>query len=243
MSLISMTLAGFKIVMDARYDFTVRQCRGYISDFPLEEADFSVSVSEEALKREILNGGAGGEQPSPGYAESICLYRELCLRLPQKNALLLHAAVIGDGSHAYAFTAPSGTGKSTHICRWREAFGEPIYVINGDKPILRLIDGVWWAYGTPWCGKEGWHTNTSRPLSALCFLSRGEEDQIFRMSPLEAVPALMHQVLLPSEPDMARSTMKLLDHLVTNVPLYRMKCTPTEAAARVAREAMMPKES
>ncbi len=242
MSPISMTLAGFKIVMDARYDFTVRQCGNYISDFPPEEADFTVSVSEETLAREIMNSGADSRKPSLGYAESICLYRELCMQLPSKDALLLHAAVIGDGAQAYAFTAPSGTGKSTHIRCWREAFGEPIYVINGDKPILRLKDGVWWAYGTPWCGKEGWQTNTGRPLTALCFLSRGETDRIQRMSPLEAVPALMHQVLLPADSSMARTTMKLLDHLVTNVPLYHLECTPTTAAARIARAAMTPKE-
>lgn len=239
MSLIFMNLAGFKIVMDARYNFTAKQCREYMVDFPLEEADFALSVSEEALEKEIQCG----ENVSPGYAESICLYRELCLHLPEKNAMLLHAAVIGDGPYAYAFTAPSGTGKSTHIKLWRHTFGEPIYVINGDKPILRLIDGVWWAYGTPWCGKEGWQTNTGRPLSGLCFLSRGETDQIRRISPVEAVPALMHQVLLPADPPMARATMKLMDQLVTNVPLYRLYCTPTESAARVARAAMTPQET
>ena len=231
MSLIFMTLAGFKIVMEARYDFTMRQCREYITEFPMEEADFMISVSDESVSKEIMNG----ENVSPGYAESICLYRELCLKLPQKDALLLHAAVIGDGSHAYAFTAPSGTGKSTHIRRWREAFGDSVFVINGDKPILRQIDGVWWAYGTPWCGKEGWQTNIGLPLHALCFLSRGTEDRICRISSGDVVPALMHQVLLPADVATLGATMRLLDHLVTRVPLYRLECTPTEHAAHISR--------
>ncbi|MBQ7315508.1 MAG: hypothetical protein IJW90_00205 [Clostridia bacterium] len=233
-------MAGFRIVMEANYDYVRHQCAPYLKEFPLEDADFYVSASPKEVAKEISVGEKDGLRVSEGYAESICLYRALCTRLPEKDAMLMHAAVISDGKYAYAFTAPSGTGKSTHIRLWRQAFGEDIFVINGDKPILRLMDGVWWVYGTPWCGKEGWQTNIGMPLTAICLLSRGEENRITDLSPTDAVLGLMHQILLSNSPDMARAQMQLLNSLVTKVPLYALSCTVSEEAAHVARAAMTP---
>ena len=240
MSYLPMNLAGFRVLMETNYDFISHQCRDYLADFPPSEAEITVSVSPEELQAEMMQSRAPGMKATPEYAESICLYRGLCMQLPQKNAMLLHAAVISDGEHAYAFTAPSGTGKSTHIRLWRKVFGESIFVVNGDKPILRLMDGVWRVYGTPWCGKEGWNTNIDLPLTAICFLSRSSENHIDRMSPIETVPALMHQVVLPTDVESAKAQMELLNHLVTHIPLYRLACNVSEEAARVAQKAMTP---
>lgn len=240
MSQLFLTLAGFRVLMDAKYDYIAKQCKDYIADFSAHEADFTVSATEDEIARELQQGREQGMTASEGYAESICLYRNLCKQLPMRQALLMHAAVISDGTDAYAFTAPSGTGKSTHIRLWRQAFGDGIFVINGDKPILRLINGTWWAYGTPWCGKEGWQTNTCKPLAAVCFLTRGKENRIGRVDPTEAVPALMHQVILPNQPEAAQASLKLMDHLLTHVPLYRLACNVSTEAAVIAREAMTP---
>lgn len=240
MTQLFLKMAGFRIIMEADYDYVKRQCVAYFADFSLEDADFYVSASSESIDKEMAAAHNEGLDVSRGYAESICLYRELCKRLPQKDAMLMHAAVISDGEHAFAFTAPSGTGKSTHIRLWHEAFGDSIFVVNGDKPILRLIDGVWWVYGTPWCGKEGWHTNIGMPLSGICFLSRGEENSISRMPLANAVPMLMRQILIPKEPVAVGRQMQLLNALVTKIPLYTMACTISEDAARMARDAMKP---
>ncbi len=241
MSQMFLSLADFNVIMDTRYDYTRKQCRAYCKDFAPETADFVVRASDEDLQAELQNGQVSNGRPFPiGYVESVCLYRALCSELPKKNAMVLHAAVIGDNTGVYAFSAPSGTGKSTHIRRWREAFGDSVFVINGDKPILRLKEDQWWAYGTPWCGKEGWQTPIGRPLTALCLLTRGKTNSIQRISSAEAVSALMHQVLLPADPVMVAATMRLMDHLVKHVPLYRLACTPDVEAARTARDAMMP---
>ncbi len=231
-------MAGFHIVMEANNKYVQHQCALYRADFSPEDADFYVSASREEIDKEMAVARGEGRCISEGYAESICLYRELCTQLPRKSALLMHAAVISDGVHAYAFAAPSGTGKSTHIRLWQQAFGESICVINGDKPILRLVDGTWWVYGTPWCGKEGWQTNIGMPLTALCFLSRGEENSISRIAPASAVPRLMRQVLIPKDPQAAKAQMQLLNDFVTQIPLFAMACTISEDAARMAKDAM-----
>ena len=65
------------------------------------------------------------------------------------------------------FTAPSGTGKSTHARLWREAFGERVVMINDDKPLLLVRPEGVTVYGTPFRGKHGLGGDRSAPLRAI----------------------------------------------------------------------------
>lgn len=238
MNELSIGMADFTILLRARYNYVIRQCRDYVLPTPLtpEEADLVVEVSEEELAAEMTATPGTSES----YCESICLYRAICRRLPLLGGMLLHSAVISDGEHGYAFTANSGTGKTTHINMWRKAFGESIQVVNGDKPLLRKRDGVWYAYGTPWCGKEGWNINTAVPLTAICFLRRGDANKVTPYDTAAAVTEIMPQLLFPDEPDALMATLDLLDQLLAEVPLYELHCTISEEAAHVARAGMTP---
>jgi hypothetical protein len=148
--------------------------------------------------------------------------------------------VISDGTYGYAFTADSGVGKTTHIKLWQKAFGKEISIVNGDKPLIRKRDGKWYAYGTPWCGKEGWNVNTCVPLAGICFLRRGETNIIKSFSTENALMDIMPQLLIPDEADALMATLDLLDGLLTEIPLFELHCTISEEAARIAREAMTP---
>ncbi len=235
-------LADFKILMRSRYDYVVRLCADYrLPALSAAEADLVVEVSDAEFAAEQAKTPANME---PGYIESICLYRAICRALPPLGGMLLHSAVIADGpdeagaTRGYAFTADSGTGKTTHIRLWRRAFGECVRVINGDKPLVRRRDGVWYAYGTPWCGKEGWHRNEAVPLSGICFLRRGATNTIRPLPIAEAIPAVLPQLVLPEDPAAMAATFDLLDSLLTETPLYELHCTISEEAAHVAREGM-----
>jgi len=232
-------LAELNIAVSYRHGFTEKLCREYvISDFD-GNVDFSVSTSDEELEAEARAAEkVHGQEFSDGYVESICIYRAICRKLPAYDALLLHAAVISDGKRTYAFTAPSGTGKSTHIIQWRRAFGDEIFVINGDKPIVRFMDGQWHAFGTPWCGKENLQTNTHAPLSAVCFIKRSPENAIRRIDVNEAAERIMRQIIIPKDPLMALTTLDLLDRMIRHVPVWELECNISEDAARVARAAM-----
>jgi hypothetical protein len=158
--------------------------------------------------------------------------------LPVRGAILFHAAVIADGERGYAFSAPSGTGKSTHIRLWQETFGDCITVVSGDKPILRRKENGWYAYGTPWCGKEGWNKNRCVRLEGLCFLERGAVDRIERLPTTQVADRAIRQVIIPPDPAGALATLKLMEQLKKEVPQWRMECTISPQAAIVAREAM-----
>ena len=110
---------------------------------------FTVRASEREIRAE--QGGRTG--PSRGYCESLCLYRQICRRLPFYDAFLMHASVVAVDGEAYAFAAPSGTGKTTHTRLWLQQFGSRAQVVNGDKPVFRFVGGALYACGTPWRGK------------------------------------------------------------------------------------------
>lgn len=166
------------------------------------------------------------------------VYRRICAYALAHDAFLMHCAVIEYEGRGYAFSAPSGTGKTTHIRLWKQVFGaDRVIVVNGDKPILRLIDGVFYAYGTPWCGKEGYNTNTRVPLAALCFVTRGAENRIRPMTAEEAIPHLFSQIMVVDSSDLARQ-MELADALLCSVPCYLLACNVSPAAAEVAYRGM-----
>ena len=178
-------------------------------------------------------------QVSAGYAEGVCIYREICKRLPvEYGAYLFHSAVIEYKNEGFAFSAKSGTGKSTHIALWRKKFGPDVHVVNGDKPIMRFIDGELYAYGTPWCGKEGWQTNTKVAIKGLCFLERAENNAIRRIGADEAVMRIFHQILTPQDMETVDALFPLLDRTLREIPCYVLGCNISEEAAEVAYNGM-----
>ena len=157
------------------------------------------------------------------------------------DAFLLHAAVIAVDGEAYAFLAPSGTGKSTHICLWLDKFGNRAQVVNGDKPILRFIDGILYACGTPWCGKEGLENNIMRPLKTLCFLEQSPNNSIRRLSLSEVIDRIFYQLLLPDDEDDFDYYMSLLDKMLAMVDCYLLQCNREPEAAELSYETMRRK--
>ena len=228
-------MAELNIEIQNRYPYLERMCRDYLADF--EKADITVSISPEEIFSE-QEGSAAASKPSEGYAEAICAYRAIALQLPRFSAFLLHAAVIEHEGRGYAFSAQSGTGKTTHISLWRRVFGDAVTVVNGDKPILRFIDGKLVAFGTPWCGKERLQTNKSVPLCALCFIERGKENTIAPIDSESAVKRLFSQIIMPHERESVLLFLELLDRMIESTPTYLLSCNMEPEAALIAYRGM-----
>ena len=88
-----------------------------------------------------------------GYEERFVHYMEtghqFGLELVRHNGVRLHSSAVAWNGRAYLFSAPCGTGKSTHRQMWQQLYGEDAAIaFNDDKPALRLLeDGKWYAYG------------------------------------------------------------------------------------------------
>lgn len=72
------------------------------------------------------------------YIESLALYQNITELLLARDVMQFHCSALEMDGRAYLFTAPSGTGKSTHVRLWRQVFGARVTVINDDKPLVRL---------------------------------------------------------------------------------------------------------
>ena len=155
------------------------------------------------------------------------------------NGMMLHASAVVVDGQAYLFSAHSGTGKSTHTRLWQQLFGERAQVINDDKPALRCVDGVWYAYGTPWCGKDGININTKAKIAGICFLKQASENRIRRLSQAEAVQKILSQTLRRFK--LLENTDLMLSHvekIVREIPIFELENRPEPAAAQLSYETM-----
>lgn len=159
-------------------------------------------------------------------------------RLLRFDGLVLHASAVELGGRGYLFSAPSRTGKSTHTRLWCREYPDA-KVFNDDKPALRRLDGKWYAYGTPWSGKDHQNINLKTPLAGICFLKQGAENSIRRLTPPEAVTKLIHQSMhffvKESETDLM---LKQVERLVREIPIFEMSATMEPEAAHLSFDTM-----
>lgn len=225
--------AGLTVALCHEHDYLRRLCRGYLVP-PTAAPDLTLSLSADELAAEAA--APGGLRGTPGYVESLCLYRKLADLLPTFGVLVFHAAVVCLDGVGYAFSGPSGVGKSTHARLWAEHFGASF--INGDKPFLRFADGRVRACGTPWAGKEGRQSNIEVPLGGICFLRQAKDNRIRRLPPDEGAPLLLRQSLVPRGAEAAAAWLARMDDVARAVPLWELCCDVSREAAEMSRAAM-----
>lgn len=226
-------LADLAIGIENKYSLIERQSKDYITD---EAPIFTVKVTDEDIERE---GAMADDVHTAAYLEYIAAYRKIAERLPEYGAVVFHGAVLNFDGDAYAFTARSGVGKTTHTRLWLSAFGERVHYLNGDKPIIRMIDGVPHAYGTPWRGKEGYGINESAPLRAVALLERGIQNSAVEVEAKDGVMRLMKQIYLPKSPAAVALTMRVASAIASSVRFVELKCNMDPEAAKVAASAMI----
>ena len=168
--------------------------------------------------------------------------QEFYIKLLDFNGIYLHAsAVVVDGL-AYLFSAPSGTGKSTHTEQWLKLFGERAFIINDDKPAVRVLNDGIFVFGTPWSGKHDISVNTKAKLQGICFLERGEVNEISIMPTQKAIIRLLHASLHKLSKENMQKELAIISTVIENVPIYQMKCLPDIDSAKISYEIMSKKE-
>lgn len=231
--MVTIKIADIAIGIDNRFEFVEKFVAGYTTD---EAPEFTVSATDEDIENEKKMAEA--EYPLD-YLESIVMYRKIAERLSEYDALVFHGAVLEMDGAAYAITAHSGVGKTTHVRLWLECFGSRVRILNGDKPILRKIDGQIYACGTPWRGKEHYGVNAMCPLRGIAFFARGKVNVARKIKPDDAVLRLMNQVYLDKKDKLALiRTMRLADSVLKTVPLVELECNMDPEAAMVAYAAL-----
>lgn len=221
-------IAGLTVQMDS-FGRTLRQAQPYLCE--KAQPDLIVQSDWKGLK-----------ERQPHLSEEDCEYlstgSSFYTQLLSFGGMMLHAsAVVVDGK-AYLFSAPSGTGKSTHTGLWLKAFGARSFILNDDKPAVRREEGVWYAYGTPWSGKYDISTDIRVPLAGIAILGRGDRNEIEPFGGTGAIVAILEQTARPRSPEFRIRLLELLDQLITEVPVWKLRCNMEPEAVWVSYEAM-----
>ena len=232
----TVSLAGINVAVTSLYEEVYEFCHEYLTDEP---AHMTVIVTPEDIMYEkkvnITEAQIEGIQVvdyPDSYLETLAVYRKIATKMLEYDTFLMHGAVVAVGDKSWLFTAPSGTGKTTHINLWLKNI-RGSYVVNGDKPLIHIGDECT-VYGTPWAGKEGMNRNIGVQLCGIVFLNRGVDNRIEQVPMSKVLPTLIQQSYRPKDRAGLEKTLTLLSQLGRKIPMYQLYCNMNDEAALIA---------
>ena len=207
------------------------RCVDYVYD---GEGSADIIIRTELYRKELYDSPVSENMVA--YMESA--YQFYC-QLVDFGGFYLHSSAVEMNGKVYLFSGPCRAGKSTHTRLWQTVFGEKARIINDDKPALRRVDGVWYAYGTPWCGKDGININDKAPVAGVCFMKKAAENKIRRLDHLEATRKVLGETIYRFEDkNRLAKLFQSLDLFLREIPVYELENVPEPSAALLSYETM-----
>lgn len=158
--------------------------------------------------------------------------------LQLEKCMILHACAVDTPYGGILFSGRSGIGKSTQgdlWCRYENAF-----IINGDRPILKKENGIWYAYGAPYAGSSRCHKNVNVPIRAIVMLKRGENSIVHKLNPAEAFRKVYAGMTISTwNPECVEISCDLALSLTSEISVYEMQCTPDQQAVERLKQSLL----
>ena len=149
-----------------------------------------------------------------------------------RHGLMLHSSLVDYKGKGIMFVGPSGIGKTTQAELWMKY--RDAVIINGDMALIREEENGFIGYGCPWHGSSPYCENRQVPLYGIIVLEQAKENSIERLSGVKLIERMMNNIFLPHwYPQGVESAMETVDHLLSQVPVYLMKCRPDEEAVEM----------
>lgn len=156
----------------------------------------------------------------------------------RKQTLLIHASLVRCDGYGYAFTAKSGTGKSTQVSMWLRYIPN-CDLMNDDNPIVRIIDGKVYIYGGPWSGKTPCYRNVKAPLGAITLINRDKKNWVEKPEPLEAFASFLPSCsAMKWDIEIYDAICDTVTKIVETTGIYILHCLPNREAAVVCHNAI-----
>lgn len=169
------------------------------------------------------------------------LYQLARFRALYQDMLVLHASAIVYRDETIMFSGMKGAGKSTQARLWLE--NTDAWVLNYDKPVVKLDGDQVLVSGSPWGGKEDLSINEVRPAKALFFVHQARENRVVRLPSAKAyAEAHLNYFVYPLNDDIEKRYNDAIIQLVKKVPIYDLFCTDTVEAVAVVRKELYPEE-
>lgn len=161
--------------------------------------------------------------PSPYSLDSVLRILHTVL-LAEQGGMLMHASSVVLDGRAYLFTGVSGAGKTT-ISRLAP---DTAHLLTDEMSFIRLEDGEYFAYGTPFAGELAIPgANMRAPLAGIFLLAQGPENRIDPLDASARVRGVMANILYFAKDDAL--TSKVFDNaiaLAARVPVQRLTFFP-----------------
>jgi len=158
-------------------------------------------------------------------------------RIIFNGGLVFHACGLDDNGRGLLMVGRAGAGKSTQGLLWAREDG--VVALNDDRVAVRLnTDGVT-IYGTPWGGTANIARCHQVPLSAILLLEKARKNELVPLSPAESVPLLAARAFLPYwNSELLARAFDVLDRLLAQIPVYRLRCSPEPAVIPLVRSVL-----
>ena len=148
-----------------------------------------------------------------------------------KQTLLVHASLVRHHGYGYAFIAKSGTGKSTQVSSWLRYIPD-CDLMNDDNPIIRIVDGAAYIYGSPWSGKTPCYRQVKAPLGAVTRIDRAPSNSIEQLPPIEAFASFLPSCSsMKWDEDIFNAICDTVTKVVETTAIYTLHCLPDREAA------------
>ncbi len=158
------------------------------------------------------------------------------------QTLLIHASLVRQNGYGYAFIARSGTGKSTQVSMWLRHL-KGCDLMNDDNPIIRIIDGEAYIYGSPWSGKTPCYRNVKARLGAITRIDRADSNWVEDLGPVEAFASLLPSCSsMKWDQDIFDNICNTITRLVETQRICTLHCLPNKEAAVVCNQAIAKKQ-
>lgn len=229
-------IAGLKVNMVNPKGRTAKQAQPYLAVDQDENQHIDIVINVD--EKRVLKAMEEHPELVQDDWEYMITGSDFYTELLKYNGILLHSSCIVVDGMAYAFSADSGTGKSTHTQLWLKYFGDRAHMLNDDKPAIRLIDGKVYACGTPWSGKYDYSSPEIAELAGICFLERSEENWIRKADTGKAVFNIFSQTVRKLNADRMDMLFDVLEQIFAKVPLYEFGCNISREAVLTSYNAM-----
>ena len=227
-------IADLNVEFEPKFDMLKKRAEKYQME-GAEEADFEMLISENTWQRE--------KAKDPNLDLEVYEYMQIgwqfYTKLLERQGCLLHASAVVVDDEAYLFSADCGTGKSTHTSLWLKYLADKNpYILNDDKPAIRVTENGIFAYGTPFSGKHDISRNEKVALKAICFIEQSKVNFMRKVEPKEAIELFFGQTIRDLKEEQIAQFFDVLEKIIKEIPIYKLYCDRSKEAVELSYQTM-----
>lgn len=205
----------------------------YILTLPQSPEIFELHISKDGLTANIYTMPLTTTE----YKEKLFH----AIRLPflytalKHGMAAIHSASILYKDKAWLFSAPSGTGKSTHANLWNTFLQIPI--INGDLNLLTIQNHIPVIHGIPWCGTSATFDTETHTLGGIILLRQAPHDHITELSEDTKQLLISQRFISPSwTVELFEKNLDIAAQITDCSMICRLSCTKEKSAMETMKD-------